>query len=112
MDDIKSPRQIIDTFINAIYVYDDKLIFTYNYKDGSATITPEEIEEAFGSDLTQVAPPQFVRKRQFSDFFLVYFDQNFVQKPKNKGLSAPVFLLSFGEVRDKRADAQYVDGAA
>ena len=37
------------------------LLYTsYNYKDGSATITPKEIEEAFGSDLTQVAPPQFV----------------------------------------------------
>ena len=58
------------------------------------------------------APPQFVRKRQFSDFFLIYFARIFVQKPKNKGLSAPVFLLSSGEVRDKRADAQYVDGAA
>lgn len=57
VDDIEYQRQIIDTFINAIYVYDDKLVFTYNYKDGSATITPEEIEEAFGSDLTQVAPP-------------------------------------------------------
>lgn len=60
VDDIEYQRQIIDTFINAIYVYDDKLAFTYNYKDGSATITPKEIEEAFGSDLTQVAPPQFV----------------------------------------------------
>ena len=57
VDDIEYQRQIIDTFINAIYVYDDKLVFTYNYKDGSATIMPEEIEEAFGSDLTQVAPP-------------------------------------------------------
>lgn len=57
VDDIEYQRQIIDTFINAIYVYDDKLAFTYNYKDGSATITPKEIEEAFGSDLTQVAPP-------------------------------------------------------
>ena len=58
------------------------------------------------------APPQFVRKRQFSDFFLVCFDQNLVQKPKNKGLSASVFQLSSVKVRDKRADAQYVDGAA
>ena len=37
--------------------------------------------------------------------FLVYFDYFFVQKPKNKGLSAPDFLLSFVKVRDKRADA-------
>ena len=68
VDDIEYQRQIIDTFINAIYVYDDKLVFTYNYKDGSATITPEEIEEAFGSDLTQVAPP---RPQQSLRFFLI-----------------------------------------
>ena len=48
----------------------------------------------------------------FRTFFLVCFDQNLVQKPKNKGLSAPVFQLSSVKVRDKRADAQYVNGAA
>ena len=69
VDDIEYQRQIIDTFINAIYVYDDKLVFTYNYKDGSATITPEEIEEAFGSDLTQVAPPQFEAAPFSATFF-------------------------------------------
>ena len=50
-------RQIIDTFINAIYVFDDKLAFTYNFHDGTETITLKEIEAAFGSDLSQVAPP-------------------------------------------------------
>lgn len=57
VDDIEYQKQIIDTFINSIYVYDDKLVFTYNFKDGTETITPKDIEEAFGSDLTQVAPP-------------------------------------------------------
>lgn len=32
-------REIIDTFVNSVYVYDDKLILTYNYKDGSQTLT-------------------------------------------------------------------------
>lgn len=50
-------RQIIDTFVNSVYVYDDKLVFTYNFKDGTETITLEEIEAAFGSDLNQSAPP-------------------------------------------------------
>jgi len=28
-------RQIlIDTFVNAIYLYDDKIVFTFNFKDG------------------------------------------------------------------------------
>ena len=57
MDDIEYQRQIIDTFINAIYVYDDKLVFTYNFKDGTETVPLKAVEDAFGSDLTQVAPP-------------------------------------------------------
>ena len=55
--DTNYQRQIIDTFINAIYVFDDKLAFTYNFHDGTETITLKEIEAAFGSDLSQVAPP-------------------------------------------------------
>ena len=57
VDDIEYQRQIIDTFINAIYVYDDKLVFTYNFKDGTEAIPLKAVEDAFGSDLTQVAPP-------------------------------------------------------
>ena len=57
MDDIEYQRQIIDTFINAIYVFDDKLVFTYNFKDGTEAIPLKAVEDAFGSDLTQVAPP-------------------------------------------------------
>lgn len=51
-------RQIIDTFVNSVYVYDDKLVFTYNFKDGTETITLEEIDAAFDSDLNQSAPPE------------------------------------------------------
>lgn len=58
VDDPQYQKQIIDTFINSIYVFDDKLVFTYNFKDGTETITLAEIQAAFGSDLTQVAPPQ------------------------------------------------------
>ena len=57
VDDPQYQKQIIDTFINSIYVFDDKLAFTYNFKDGTETITLAEIQAAFGSDLTQVAPP-------------------------------------------------------
>ena len=58
VDDPQYQKQIIDTFINSIYVFDDKLVFTYNFKDGTETITLAEIQAAFGSDLTQVAPPE------------------------------------------------------
>ncbi len=57
-DDPAYQKGIIDTFINSVYVFDDKLVFTFNYHDGTETITLKEIEEAFGSDLTQHAPPR------------------------------------------------------
>ena len=57
VNDPNYQRQIIDIFINSIYVFDDKLAFTYNFHDGTETITLKEIEAAFGSDLSQVAPP-------------------------------------------------------
>jgi hypothetical protein len=50
-------KEIIDTFINAIYVFDDRLVFTYNYKDEKEEITLKDIEDTYGSDLTTVAPP-------------------------------------------------------
>ena len=39
-------------------LYDDKIVFTFNYKDGSKTITMEEIENsALSSDLTSLGAP-------------------------------------------------------
>jgi len=52
-------KEIIDTFLNSIYVYDDRLVFTYNYKNGTETLPLEEIEAAFGSDLKNCAPPYY-----------------------------------------------------
>ena len=57
-DDPQYQKQIIDTFINSIYVFDDKMVFTYNFQDGTEPITLAEIEATFGSDLAKVAPPE------------------------------------------------------
>ena len=57
-DDLAYQKQIIDVFVNSVYVYDDKLVMTYNYKDGTESITLKDIEQAFGSDLSSIAPPQ------------------------------------------------------
>ncbi len=42
-------KRIIDTFINAIYLFDDKMVLTYNFKGRTDTITLSDIEAAFGS---------------------------------------------------------------
>ena len=43
-------------------VHPDKLVFTYNFKDGTEAIPLKAVEDAFGSDLTQVAPPKETNK--------------------------------------------------
>lgn len=49
---------MIDGFINAIYVYDDRITFTYNYKDGTETITLSELESAKSSDIKCIGAPK------------------------------------------------------
>lgn len=55
---IKKQKRLIDGFINAIYVYDDRITFTYNYKDGTETITLSELESAKSSDIKCVGAPK------------------------------------------------------
>lgn len=50
-------RQIIDTFLNSIYVFDDYLAFTYNYKNGTQSVSLTDIFMAFGSDFNGFTPP-------------------------------------------------------
>ncbi len=51
-------RRPIDSFVNAVYLYDDRMIITFNYKDGSKTITLAELEKsALGSDINALSPP-------------------------------------------------------
>ena len=58
VDSIDYQRQIIDIFVNSIRVFDDRLIFTYNYRDGTETIPITDIEAALGSDFAGGSPPQ------------------------------------------------------
>lgn len=62
IDDKNYQKEIIYTFLNSVYVYDDRLVFTYNYKDGTETLTLKDIEAAFGSDLKTGSPPFFSSK--------------------------------------------------
>ena len=50
-------KRLIDTFVNAVYMFDDKLVLTYNYQHGTQTISLDEIASALGSDLRCGSPP-------------------------------------------------------
>ena len=50
---------LIDTFVNAIFLYDDKMEITYNYHEGTTTVTFEDLQktikdQGFGSDMDSV----------------------------------------------------------
>lgn len=62
-------QRLIDSFVNAVYLYEDKIILTFNYKDGSKTITLAEVE---GSDLSVLGAPS-KQSGLFSGSGLLYF---------------------------------------
>ena len=64
-------QRLIDGFINAIYVYDDRITFTYNYKDGTETITLSELESAKSSDIKCVGAPDSSVSHSFGLRFFV-----------------------------------------
>lgn len=49
-------KRLIDTFVNAVYVFNDKLVLTYNYQHGTQTISLDEIESALSSDFDGATP--------------------------------------------------------
>ena len=56
-------KMLIDTFINAIFLYDDKMVITFNYKDGTDTVTFDDLKTALsnkntGSDLDCSTAPR------------------------------------------------------
>lgn len=62
-------KEIIDTFLNSVYVYEDKIVFTYNFRDRAETVTLDEIEYAFCSDVHKSTPPEKDLMRQHQVFF-------------------------------------------
>ena len=71
----ESHRQmLIDTFVNRIYVFDDKLLLTFNYKDGTRTITLTDakiaVEKNTGSNLDcSLAPKYGIPQRGIPYFY-------------------------------------------
>ena len=54
--DMTQPEQrqaLVDTFINAIYLYDDKVFITFNYKEGTETVAfGEAVKAEKSSDMS------------------------------------------------------------
>lgn len=56
---IEHRRRLIDSFVNAIFLYDDKIVITFNYREQTKTITFADLEKSgIGSDINAVAAPR------------------------------------------------------
>ena len=59
----KQRKALIEIFVNAIFLYDDRMLITFNYKDGTQTVRFEDTLTADGvegksSDLSGSAGPR------------------------------------------------------
>ena len=62
----KQRKALIEIFVNAIFLYDDRMLLTFNYKDGTQTVRFEDTLIADGvegksSDLSSLAGPRASR---------------------------------------------------
>lgn len=74
IDDEEDKKRLIDHFINAIYLYDDKIMFTFNYKDGTKTVPLVECESSsVGSDTDCFGPTKMsvAEKMKMSEWLSV-----------------------------------------
>ena len=61
-------RVLVDTFVNKIFLYDDKIIFTFNYKGDTKEVTLKEVED---SDILTGREP--VNERRYAKAYLLFF---------------------------------------
>ena len=74
---------LIEVFLNSVYVFNDKIVISCNYKDGTKTVNFSEMESALtlrasvsGSDLDCPGAPKKFRKllrnKRFRNFFFIF----------------------------------------
>ena len=73
--DMTQPEQrqaLVDTFINAIYLYDDKVLITFNYKEGTETVAfGEAVKAEKSSDMSARGAPDI--ERQILRFGVLFY---------------------------------------
>ena len=57
IDDINSRKRLVDSFINSIYLYDDKILISFNYTDSTHELSLKELEDEMSSAFNALSPP-------------------------------------------------------
>ena len=105
MRDMEHQRQIIDTFVNSVYVFDDRVVLNFNFTDDSKTISREEV---LGSSAVENAPPQKSSDFRLRIFCLWWAVQDSKARPchrRGKKQSSGLFFSAWlGESRNVYRD--------
>ena len=70
-EDPKYCQQLVDAFVNSIWLYDDKIVITYNYSGEGGKVTLEMVSEAMEgeagecSDTASQSPPNETKSNTF-----------------------------------------------
>lgn len=67
---LEERRRLIDSFVNSVTIFDDHILITFNYKEGSERVTFDDIKR---SDLESVGGPKILRFLLKSKDFFVHF---------------------------------------
>ena len=57
---LEERRRLIDSFVNSVTIFDDHILITFNYKEGSERVTFDDIKR---SDLKSVGGPTCIDKK-------------------------------------------------
>ena len=64
-------RTLINNFVNSVFLFEDRMVITFNFKDGTETITFADLEKsALGSDFKVSGAPK--KKSRIAALFLWY----------------------------------------
>ena len=79
IDDQEYRRSMVDIFVNSVFLYDDKLVITFNWKDDSKTLTLAELEAA---DEAAEANTSAGNVLNINDFRCSHLDDNRPPQPQ------------------------------
>ena len=65
INDAEFQSEVIDTFLNSIFVFKDRLVFIFNYQEGTKTLKLNEVKSAFCTYLKVTPPTRFNPKFVF-----------------------------------------------
>jgi len=77
-------QRLIDIFVNAVYLYDDKLVITFNYKEASKTVTLKEVNGSIieCSGAPSLEPRHAIRVLRFFFFIILTSRPKFVMNTR------------------------------